>query len=58
MGEGGPIIRRPQTEEAELALVTLGFRESQVRTTVAQIIQQNPEASTQEIIRLALKALR
>ncbi|MER3480561.1 MAG: Holliday junction branch migration protein RuvA [Meiothermus sp.] len=58
MGEGGPIIRRPQTEEAELALVTLGFRESQVRTTVAQIIQQHPEASTQEIIRLALKALR
>ncbi|ADH63589.1 MAG: Holliday junction branch migration protein RuvA [Deinococcota bacterium] len=58
MGEAGPILRRPQTEEAELALVTLGFRENQVRSAVAQIVQQNPEASTQEIIRLALKALR
>jgi Holliday junction DNA helicase RuvA len=58
MGEGGPLRHNPSAEEAELALVTLGFRESQVRGVVADIVQKNPEASAQEIIKLALKALR
>lgn len=58
MGEGAPIRQHQGAEEAELALVTLGFRESQVRGVVADIVQKNPEASTQEIIKLALKALR
>lgn len=58
MGEGGTLVQNRTTEEAELALVTLGFREGQVRSVVAEIAQKNPEASTQEIIKLALKALR
>ncbi len=58
LGEGGRLVHTPQTEEAELALVTLGFRESQVRSVVAEIAQKNPGASTQELIKLALKALR
>lgn len=58
MGEGGAIVRSTHTQEAELALVTLGFRESQVRSVVAEIAQKNPEAGTQELIKLALKALR
>lgn len=58
MGEGGPLRRNRSAEEAELALVTLGFRENQVRGVVADIVQKNPEASAQEIIKLALKALR
>lgn len=58
MGEGGAIVRTAKTEEAELALITLGFRESQVRSIVAEIARNNPEAGTQEIIKLALKALR
>ncbi|GIW30360.1 MAG: Holliday junction ATP-dependent DNA helicase RuvA [Meiothermus sp.] len=58
MGEGGHLVRSSQTEEAELALITLGFREGQVRSVVAEIAQKNPGASTQELIKLALKALR
>jgi Holliday junction DNA helicase RuvA len=58
MGEGGRLVRSSQTEEAELALITLGFREGQVRSVVAEIAQKNPEAGTQELIKLALKALR
>jgi len=58
MGEGGMIVRSANTEEAELALVTLGFRESQVRSVVAEIARNNLEAGTQELIKLALKALR
>lgn len=58
MGEGGRLVRSSQTEEAELALITLGFREGQVRSIVAEIAQKNPEAGTQELIKLALKALR
>ena len=58
MGEGGSLVRSSHTEEAELALITLGFREGQVRSVVAEIAQKNPQASTQELIKLALKALR
>lgn len=58
MGEGGSLIRSSHTDEAELALITLGFREGQVRSVVAEIAQKNPQASTQELIKLALKALR
>lgn len=58
MGEGGALVHSTHTQEAELALVTLGFRESQVKSVVAEIAQKNPEASTQELIKLALKALR
>jgi holliday junction DNA helicase RuvA len=58
MGEGGALVQTRTTEEAELALITLGFRETQVRTVVADIAHKNPEAGTQELIKLALKALR
>ena len=58
MGEGGTLVQTRTTEEAELALITLGFREAQVRTIVAEIAHKNPEAGTQELIKLALKALR
>ncbi|MDX2004951.1 MAG: Holliday junction branch migration protein RuvA [Meiothermus sp.] len=58
MGEGGTLVQTRTTEEAELALITLGFREAQVRTVIAEIAHKNPEAGTQELIKLALKALR
>ncbi|RDI95529.1 Holliday junction branch migration protein RuvA [Meiothermus sp. QL-1] len=58
LGEGKGLVRTPQAEEAELALLTLGFREGQVRSVVAELARKNPGASTQELIKLALKALR
>jgi Holliday junction DNA helicase RuvA len=58
LGEGGSIVHTPKTEEAELALVALGFREGQVRSVIAEIAQKNPAATTNELIKLALKALR
>lgn len=58
MGEGGTLVQTSHTQEAEMALVTLGFREAQVRTVIADIAQKNPNAQTQELIKLALKALR
>lgn len=58
LGEDGPLVPAAFTEEAELALVALGFREAQVRSTLAGLAQKNPQAGTQELIRLALKALR
>jgi Holliday junction DNA helicase RuvA len=58
MGEGGALVQTRTTEEAELALITLGFREGQVRSMVAEIAHKNPQAGTQELIKLALKALR
>jgi holliday junction DNA helicase RuvA len=58
MGEGSALVHTSHTQEAELALVTLGFREAQVRSAVAEVAQKNPQATTQELIKSALKALR
>jgi Holliday junction DNA helicase RuvA len=58
LGQGGRLVRNSQTEEAELALIALGFREGQVRSVVAEVAQKHPTASAQELIKLALKALR
>ncbi|MCS7058191.1 MAG: Holliday junction branch migration protein RuvA [Meiothermus sp.] len=58
LGQGGGLVRNSQTEEAELALIALGFREGQVRSVVAEVARKYPGASTQELIKLALKALR
>lgn len=58
MDQGGALVHSAATEEAELALITLGFREGPVRSVVAEVARKHPEAGTQELIKLALKALR
>lgn len=59
---GGEVPRQTvstvSTDEAEMALITLGFRENQVRLVLGVIAAENPEASTQELIKLGLKALK
>ena len=44
--------------EAIEALLLLGFRESAVRRVVPVLAREHPEASSEELIRLALKELR
>ena len=44
--------------EATEALLLLGFREAAVRRVVSLLAQKHPQASPEEIIRLALKELR
>ena len=52
---GGP---SPAGLEAVEALLLLGFREAQVRSVVSRLSRENPGASAEELIRLALKELR
>ncbi len=49
---------RPEAREAIEALLLLGFREGAVRKAVARLAGAHPEASAEELIRLALKELR
>ena len=48
----------PAGEDAVEALLALGYRESQVKATVAELALKNTEASTEELIRKALAKLR
>jgi Holliday junction DNA helicase RuvA len=48
----------PHAAEAVEALLLLGFREGAVRKAVARLAAAHPEASPEELIRLALKELR
>jgi Holliday junction DNA helicase RuvA len=48
----------PQVEEAELALLALGFREGAVRSALASLLPEHPQASAQELVKLALRILR
>ncbi len=41
--------------DAELALVALGFKQVEARKAIAALLKQNPQASTDELIRGALR---
>ena len=47
----------PATEEATTALVLLGFTKANVNKAVAAVLKESPNASLEEIIKLALKRL-
>lgn len=51
-------VLSPAAEDAIEALLTLGYRESQVKGTVAQLALQDAEASSESLIRKALAKLR
>jgi len=53
-----PAATNPSAMEAVEALLLLGFREGAVQKTVARLAATHPEASAEELIRLALKELR
>lgn len=48
----------PAVEDAVIALVTLGYRESGVRAAVADLAARDPEAGPETLIRKALARLR
>lgn len=45
----------PAAADAELALVALGFKQVEARKSVAALVKQNPAATTDELIRGALR---
>ena len=45
------------TEEAITALVMLGFTKANVNKAVSAVLKEKPDASLEEIIKLALKKL-
>jgi len=51
-------IENPAAGEAAAALITLGFRETQVHAVVQKLAAKQPEAGAEELIRLALRELR
>ena len=62
-GEGGApargrAARNPAANDAAEALLQLGFREVQVRSVVAELAAEHPDASADALIRRALGRLR
>lgn len=60
-GAGGPrggATASPAVEDAVIALVTLGYRESAVRAAVADLAASDPDAGPETLIRRALARLR
>lgn len=47
----------PAREEARLALLGLGYSPRSIDQVLAELVRQNPEASAQDLIRLALQSL-
>lgn len=43
--------------DAELALVALGFKQTEARKALAPLVEQNPDAETDELIRHALRQM-
>ena len=48
----------PEAEDAMQALIALGYREANVKTHVAQLAQDDPDAPAEALIRAALAKLR
>ncbi|MDR9390800.1 MAG: Holliday junction branch migration protein RuvA [Trueperaceae bacterium] len=48
----------PEAEDAVQALIALGYREANVKTHVAQLAQDDPDAPAEALIRAALAKLR
>lgn len=47
----------PKTADAELALVALGYKQVDARKAVRRLLEESPEATTEDLVRGALKAL-
>ncbi|MBR4107261.1 MAG: Holliday junction branch migration protein RuvA [Akkermansia sp.] len=47
----------PAAADAELAMVALGFKQAEARKAIASLLKQNPQASTDALIRGALRHL-
>ncbi|MDO5449293.1 MAG: Holliday junction branch migration protein RuvA [Akkermansia sp.] len=45
----------PAAADAELALVALGFKQAEARKAISKLVQENPAATTDELIRGALR---
>jgi Holliday junction DNA helicase RuvA len=58
LGASAPPAENPAALEAAAALITLGFRESQVHAVVQKLAAKNPAAAAEELIRLSLRELR
>ena len=54
----GEKVESQEAEEAVLALAALGFKESQARSVVLDLLAKNPKAKAQELIKEALRRLR
>lgn len=53
----GPAAKSPVGEEALGALIMLGFKKPDSEKVIGDILRQNPAASVEQIIKLALKRL-
>lgn len=51
------VAHSQEKEEAQAALLMLGFKKNIVEKTIAKIVKQQPDASVEEIIKLSLKQL-
>lgn len=47
----------PAAADAELALVALGFKQTEARKSIEALVKDNPEATTDELIRGALRRM-
>ena len=48
---------QPKAADAELALVALGYKQVEARKVLKKLVEELPEASTEELIRGALKSM-
>lgn len=48
----------PATADAELALVALGYKQVEARKAVRRVLEENPDAPVEELIRGALRSLQ
>ena len=53
-GAGGPVSA---TRDAELALISLGYKQAEAKRTLAAVSKTNPTATVDELIREALRGL-
>lgn len=47
----------PAAADAELALVTLGFKQAEARKAIKALLQEQPQSSTDELVRNALRSM-
>lgn len=50
-------VTSPAAADAELALVTLGFKQAEARKALKALLQEHPDAQTDELIRGALRSM-
>jgi len=47
----------PKAADAELALVALGYKQAEARKVVRRLLEERPEADTEELVREALRTM-